>query len=72
MNMTPEHVVSAVGIAGAPVTAVVGAPLWTTVMLATGGLLLAFVHAVFPQESADKLDWWRDRRGLPRRRRRRR
>ncbi|NYH55355.1 hypothetical protein HNR06_004944 [Nocardiopsis arvandica] len=52
------------GLAGV-VSALAGAPWWLTAaafgcfMLV---LLIAAVQSVFPQESADRLAWWRDRR----------
>lgn len=46
-------------------SALIGAPWW----LAAAGLvylglslITAAIQAVFPQESADRLTWWRDRR----------
>lgn len=35
------------------------APWWVIVTLVGCGLLLAAAQTVFPQESADRLAWWR-------------
>jgi hypothetical protein len=61
----------AAGIGGAA-SVLIGAPWWLTAVsfgcLALG-LIVAAIQAVFPQESADRLAWWRDRRGHQRLRR---
>jgi hypothetical protein len=41
---------------------VVGAPWWTGFALATFVLLTACLRIVFPQNSSDRLAWWRDHR----------
>lgn len=40
----------------------VGGPWWAEFALAALVLLAMCLRIVFPQESADKLAWWRDRR----------
>lgn len=44
-----------------------GAPWWAITLVAVGGTVgtasVGIVQAVFPQNSRDRLDWWRDRRG---------
>jgi hypothetical protein len=35
------------------------APWWTVLAVIAGSVLLGFVQATFPQESSDRLAWWR-------------
>jgi hypothetical protein len=35
------------------------APLWAVAVTVVFGFLLASIDAVFPQESHDRLEWWR-------------
>jgi len=37
-------------------------PWWATSLLVSAALACALVETLFPQESADRLEWWRDRR----------
>lgn len=39
-----------------------GAPPWVVCALGTLGFTVFALQIVFPQESADRLAWWRDRR----------
>jgi hypothetical protein len=39
----------------------VDAPWWAVFLLSVMGFTLACLQAVLPQESADRLAWWRDR-----------
>ncbi|MEU6798986.1 hypothetical protein ABZ907_45455 [Nonomuraea wenchangensis] len=43
---------------GGVATALAGAPWRITVLV----LIVAVIQAIFPQESGDRLEWWRDRR----------
>lgn len=43
-------------------TTLAGAPWWTTSLLICAALACALAQIVFPQESAHRLQWWRDRR----------
>lgn len=36
-----------------------GAPWWAFMACLVAGLLCAMVNSVFPQESADRLAWWK-------------
>jgi cell division protein FtsW (lipid II flippase) len=53
---------------GATLTALelAGAPWWAIVIvvsvMVTVGAVIALAQTFIPQESADKLEWWRDRR----------
>ncbi|OKJ15608.1 hypothetical protein [Kitasatospora sp. CB01950] len=38
---------------------VAGAPWWATLGCQGAALLVAALHLVFPQDSADRLEWWR-------------
>jgi hypothetical protein len=49
-----------------------GAPWWAQFALAALALLAVCLRIVFPQDSSDKLAWWRDRRRKRRDRRRKR
>jgi len=40
----------------------VGAPWWVIVVVAVSASVVGVVQLVFPQDSHDRLDWWRDRR----------
>jgi hypothetical protein len=39
-----------------------GAPYWAVALFLALGLAVACLWIVFPQDSADKLAWWRERR----------
>lgn len=59
---------------GAPVTvATMGAPWWAVLVVSALGLVIAGVQSSLPQDSGDRLAWWKDRRrhreSLARRRR---
>jgi hypothetical protein len=41
---------------------IAGAPWWAIFLLCASWLAVDYVGAVFPQESAHRLAWWRDRR----------
>jgi hypothetical protein len=43
------------------------APWWAILLTATPLALLAFVRAVFPQDSGDRMTWWREFWALRRR-----
>jgi hypothetical protein len=43
----------------------VGGPWWAEFALAALVLLTVCLRIVFPQDSPDKLAWWRDRGGQP-------
>jgi hypothetical protein len=58
-------------LGGHAVFPVVAGPWWADFLLAALGLLALCLRIVFPQDSPDKLAWWRDRRRAGRRRRRR-
>ena len=45
---------------GAFGSALVGAPWWCVAACVLGFLLLRGLQAVFPQDSADRLEWWKD------------
>ena len=47
--------------------AAVAGPWWAGFLLAVLGLLACCLRIVFPQDSADKLTWWRERRASARR-----
>lgn len=52
----------AAGVSGA-VSALAGAPWWLSAAgfgLCAFGLVVMAIQAVFPQESGDRLDWWRE------------
>jgi hypothetical protein len=53
---------SAVGIAGPVGLHVSGAPWWATLITCVLSLSVICLQTVFPQESADRLAWWKDRR----------
>ncbi|MGX4734499.1 hypothetical protein [Kitasatospora griseola] len=38
---------------------VAGAPWWAILACQGTALLVAALHLVFPQDSADRLEWWR-------------
>ncbi|MFD7451150.1 hypothetical protein [Kitasatospora sp. NPDC059827] len=38
------------------------APWWAVALLAVPAAVRALLDAVLPQSSADRLEWWRDRR----------
>ena len=42
--------------------ALANGPWWITALLICVASSIALVQTVFPQESADRLEWWRDRR----------
>jgi hypothetical protein len=59
-----DPVSSAVGLTGAG-TATLGfvqTPWWAIMICTLVGIGAAALHVVFPQESADRLSWWKDRR----------
>lgn len=39
-------------------------PWWITALLICAASSAVLVQTVFPQESADRLEWWRDRRRI--------
>ncbi|SDM64029.1 hypothetical protein [Actinacidiphila guanduensis] len=39
-----------------------GGPWWAVLVLSLPGAVAVIVRSVFPQESADRLAWWRERR----------
>jgi hypothetical protein len=41
---------------------IAGAPWWAIFVLCAAWFTVAFARAVFPQDSAHRLAWWRDRR----------
>jgi hypothetical protein len=41
-----------------------GAPWWSITFAIAATLSLGLVEATFPQESSDRLAWWRERRGF--------
>jgi hypothetical protein len=49
--------------------AIAHAPWWAIFVAAAGGTAVGVVQMVFPQDSRDRLDWWRDRRRYQERRR---
>lgn len=52
-----------VGVVGAGVTSVLaGAPWWFVGLVVLAGSAVAVVREVFPQNSKDRLEWWKDRR----------
>jgi membrane protein implicated in regulation of membrane protease activity len=63
-----RHLPFAVALAPAAVSliaALAGAPWWMAVIAFLWllcALVVVLVQLVFPQESADRLAWWRDRR----------
>jgi hypothetical protein len=57
-------------VSGLPALAYAGAPWWIISAMLGTSLLLSLVQATFPQESADQLAWWRDRRRQANRRQR--
>lgn len=52
----------ATGLSAAVIAVVRAAPWWMVAVLITVAALCALVETVFPQESADRLEWWRDYR----------
>lgn len=60
------------GLSSATGLAIIGAPWWIAMMVVIATLLCTLVQSVFPQESADRLEWWRDRRRTKTRERTRR
>ncbi|MFI6415397.1 hypothetical protein [Streptomyces sp. NPDC050585] len=59
-NMAPGALAGVAGLA----QAFVGAPAWMVVVCLGLSLSLGALQVVFPQESADKLSWWRNRRAF--------
>jgi hypothetical protein len=56
---------SVVAGSGSLTSILLGAPWWLTAAVFSCfalGLIVVAVQSVFPQESADRLAWWRDRR----------
>lgn len=53
---------SAVGITGPVGLRMSGAPWWATLISCVLFLSTICLQSVFPQESADRLAWWKDRR----------
>jgi hypothetical protein len=49
---------SAMAGIGGVATALAGAPWWIAALV----LIVALVQTIFPQNSSDRLEWWRDRR----------
>ena len=43
-------------------TALKAAPWWCDFLLAMAVVVLAAIRMIFPQKSADRLEWWKDRR----------
>jgi hypothetical protein len=63
ISLTCTGAVSALVLSGAPwwvVTAVAGA-------MTAAGCTVALVQLLVPQDSRDRLEWWRDRRATARR-----
>lgn len=46
-------------VGGSTGLALAQAPLWAMVVCIIAGLLCALVNSVFPQDSADRLAWWK-------------
>ncbi|WP_329112881.1 hypothetical protein [Streptomyces sp. NBC_01465] len=42
--------------------AVSGAPWWALLVATLPGAMALMLQSVFPQNSQDRLEWWRDRR----------
>jgi hypothetical protein len=59
----------ALGMGAAGIVALATAPWWIAAAILAGSVLCALVGMVFPQDSADRLEWWLDRRRNRRRRR---
>ncbi|WP_372404943.1 hypothetical protein [Streptomyces luteireticuli] len=49
-------------IASLPSAALAGAPWWTLLLTSLPGAAALLASAVIPQNSHDRLEWWRDRR----------
>lgn len=59
----PGSRVAELGIAGAGTASVLAAaPWWIVGLVVLSGGAVAVVRAVFPQNSKDRLEWWKDRR----------
>ena len=53
---------SSAAILGVPIGyGVVGGPWWAEFAVVTLAMLTVVLRSVFPQDSPDKLAWWRDR-----------
>lgn len=48
-------------VAGPAALAYVEAPWWMIAAVIAAGLAVECVHAVFPQDSPDRLAWWQNR-----------
>lgn len=57
-SLIPSVVAGSSGL----ISVLLGAPWWLTAEVFTLYLVVVAVQSVFPQESADRLAWWRDRR----------
>ncbi|MFF4309668.1 hypothetical protein ACWCY6_42635 [Streptomyces sp. 900105755] len=62
MAVTQNLVPAVVSGVGGLATALAGAPWWTTVLCLGLTLIVTSLQLVFPQESRDRLAWWKDRR----------
>ncbi|MFF7358357.1 hypothetical protein ACFZA1_37880 [Streptomyces filipinensis] len=71
MNPRMRHALSGVGICGVLVVANAGAPWGARIGCTVLLLAVIALQTVFPQDSADRLAWWKDRRRYRRHRPRR-
>jgi hypothetical protein len=67
-----SHALVGVGMPTTVVIVLTQAPLWMAAVLIPALVLCVLVATVFPQDSADRLEWWHDYRHAPARRRSRR
>jgi hypothetical protein len=68
MAAARDCALSAAVLGGQAGCRLVGGPWWAEFSLAALVLLTVCLRIVFPQDSLDKLAWWRDRRRTIRRR----
>lgn len=66
MAAAPDFTLGAVILGSQAGVRLAGGPWWAVLVLAVLGLAAACLRIVFPQDSPDRLSWWR---GLWRRRR---
>src|SRR5262245_2472855 len=58
-GLTPGLVAGGSGL-GATGLAYAGSPIWTIVLAVSVGFLCTVVTTIFPQDSADRLAWWKE------------
>jgi hypothetical protein len=58
-GITPGLVAGGSGL-GATSLALANGPIWTILVVVAVGFLCTIVSTIFPQDSADRLTWWKE------------